>query len=622
MKPVKLSRIKLGERLIKKPTIVGYNRLEGRPRTTDFSRALKAEIRDPLWMLSKQWQVGEFQGDDAASPVLAKLLYKTSRIDKYQGGPNGEIQPLPEERPLEMEVERQTVQMRQAGRKISLNLRLMLGRYWKKLLVKENLNHLLSEFQRIYAITEPNADDPNDFPRTAHPNVWRRFRAAAGKTIDGYSLLEYLQVDTNNSPADNIIGLQVDDDVKLDGLVDSLKNWWQKLLQQEGVPNDSWQPEYLEHQFRISAGDTKDDSRQVFEASEYYHGHLDWYNVDEVKNDTGAIGQETIDEAVKKTSLSFFPTNIQFAGMPHPRWWTLEDRQASLMAINPDKTDLNKLLVLDFQLQYANDWFMLPIGVEVGTVAAIDGLMITDSFNENTWVKVAGEGQDQDWERWSMFHPSIAGDGNEPASNDLIILPAVPKILEAAPREEAWLLRDEMSNMVWGLESLIALDDGQSRRGKETARELYNRYASQFTPAPDIPFAAPTRYQIVNSVPENWIPFQPVHIEGQNRQIQLQRAAMPRILSGDPSRPQKIEPRTSLLRTGLDQTPAQTYFINEAEVARAGTRIRLSFQRTRWYNGRIYTWLGFRKTTGRGEGSAGLKFDYLVSSEKKERNNE
>ena len=30
-----------------RPTITLWNRLEGRPRTTDFERALKAEIRDP-----------------------------------------------------------------------------------------------------------------------------------------------------------------------------------------------------------------------------------------------------------------------------------------------------------------------------------------------------------------------------------------------------------------------------------------------------------------------------------------------------------------------------------------------------------------------------------------------
>ena len=36
------------------PTITLWNRLEGQPRRTDFSRALRAEARDALWMLCKQ----------------------------------------------------------------------------------------------------------------------------------------------------------------------------------------------------------------------------------------------------------------------------------------------------------------------------------------------------------------------------------------------------------------------------------------------------------------------------------------------------------------------------------------------------------------------------------------
>ena len=51
------------------PTVMMWNRIEGRPRATkDFDRAFKAEVRDPLWMLSRQWQMGEFEGDDAGSP--------------------------------------------------------------------------------------------------------------------------------------------------------------------------------------------------------------------------------------------------------------------------------------------------------------------------------------------------------------------------------------------------------------------------------------------------------------------------------------------------------------------------------------------------------------------------
>ena len=63
------------------PTITRYNRLESRPRTDNFARALRAEVRDALWMLCKQWQMGEFAGDDAGTPVYAKLHVDGQQIE-------------------------------------------------------------------------------------------------------------------------------------------------------------------------------------------------------------------------------------------------------------------------------------------------------------------------------------------------------------------------------------------------------------------------------------------------------------------------------------------------------------------------------------------------------------
>src|SRR5262245_28731928 len=86
------------------PTVVMWNRLEGRPRREDFLRALRAEVRDPLWMLCKQWQVGEFRGDDAGSPVFAKVHIDTTRITRYRPG-EGAARDFDNETPLEAIVE-------------------------------------------------------------------------------------------------------------------------------------------------------------------------------------------------------------------------------------------------------------------------------------------------------------------------------------------------------------------------------------------------------------------------------------------------------------------------------------------------------------------------------------
>ena len=42
----------------REPAVTAYNRLEARPRAHDFTRSLRAEVRDPLWMITRQWQLG------------------------------------------------------------------------------------------------------------------------------------------------------------------------------------------------------------------------------------------------------------------------------------------------------------------------------------------------------------------------------------------------------------------------------------------------------------------------------------------------------------------------------------------------------------------------------------
>ena len=212
-------------------------------------------------------------------------------------------------------------------------------------------------------------------------------------------------------------------------------------------------------------------------------------------------------------------------------------------------------MVLDFGLNYANDWFMLPFTLPIGSIANVGGVMVTNVFGENIWVEAAGKGSDEDWQRWSMFNLNVRGNMQVPADLSLVLLPAAPKVLEGQPLEEVYMLRDEIANMVWGVESKIPLASGKSKRGKEAGVELKNKFEELTPKVEELPLVenqAKIRYQMVNSVLENWIPFIPVHKEGDNRQIQLQRAAMPRILDGTDKTiaPQKVEPTNLTFERG------------------------------------------------------------------------
>jgi hypothetical protein len=156
------------------------------------------------------------------------------------------------------------------------------------------------------------------------------------------------------------------------------------------------------------------------------------------------------------------------------------------------------------------------------------------------------------------------------------------------------------------------LPTGWPRAGSEAAHELHTHLQQLVGPpaGPSLPPAAPIRYQVMSSVPEEWLPFIPVHVDGSPRETQLQRAAMPRFLDGDPDEPAKIRPRTPLMSQNLPKA----YYVYEEEVPRAGARVTQSYQRTRRPDGSVLVWYGARKGTGRGEGSSGLAFDQILDS--------
>jgi hypothetical protein len=68
------------------PTVGRWNPLEGRPRTQDPDRALRAEVRDPLWMLTWQWQLGEFEGLRRRFPGRRDVLDRHVKTEPVPAG--------------------------------------------------------------------------------------------------------------------------------------------------------------------------------------------------------------------------------------------------------------------------------------------------------------------------------------------------------------------------------------------------------------------------------------------------------------------------------------------------------------------------------------------------------
>ncbi|MBO0935319.1 hypothetical protein J2I47_02035 [Fibrella sp. HMF5335] len=581
------------------PSITAWNRLEGRPREQDFSRSLRAEVRDPLWFLCRQWQMGEFEGEDAGTAVEARFVTDSSRFEQYVGG-SGTPVPYTDAVPLEVQVEQETIHF-------DLFTQLQVGKTWVRLLQAEGLE---STIATIYVprcpFVAPTDQLEKDY-RASQPDTEAWLSLTEGRIPNGETLLTAIR---DGSHASWLGVLSGPDRSALTVLGKQLAKLFDRVYSQpDPVAGDAWLPEHLEYQFGVTLNEP--DARVSLDARQYYEGHLDWYSFDRGNTQFNGLAPAT-----ERTVLSYIPTPIQYYGMPNRRWWTFEDGVTNLGNLNTQTSDLATLLFAEFALLFSNDWHLLPCELPVGTFTNLEGILVTDVFGVQTWVRPAGRGLDDDWQRWSMFNlTTLAPD--DTADTRLLLPPSTIKTQDGEPLEELRFIRDEMANLVWGIEKTVSTDMAQGEDGYESSTRLLAYLqrigaipADVIKPAPpdDQPPAPLLTYELGTTVPRNWIPFIPVNISSGSPQIRLQKAAMPEFVAtryGD-----TVPSRTSLLVPRISDKPL---FINEEEVPRAGTVVTRQFNRTRWYHGKTFTWIAKRKEAGRGEGSSGLQFDQVGS---------
>lgn len=608
-----------------RPAVTLWNRLEGRARREEFDRSLRAEIRDPLWMLTRQWQLGEFKGEDAGSAAKVRVQVDAARLDRFAVKP-GEADAVDEwqpavpydlSTPLEVQVEREPLwQTTTPARDEYLALRAQMGRHWLRLLRAAGHDSLKPSFVDEYGFENvrdgSGATKPEQL-EAAHvqsdPAAWQVLASVLGRLPDGRRLLIAIDSGAFDIFVDNRLDQGVRQVIK--DLARDFRRWFSRVYSQPDTPaEDAWMPPYLEYQFLASApADATEEKRTTLVAEQYHQGRLDWFAFE-------VDGAATLEDSTEATfpggnfdvrkPVAFVPTQIEFNGMPNVRWWEFEDRRTDFGSVNASTTDLPLLLLAEFGLVYGNDWLVVPYNLPVGSLADIKGLIVTDVFGVRVLIRRAGQDQRMDWQRWSMYALSARG-GRGRDDHRLLLAPAVAKTQEGEPVEKVILARDEMTNMVWAVEERIpgALGQGADGFERATAQSAYFLKRVPPTEVPREPTDATIRYVLGTSVPENWIPFIATRKPGSHRLIRLQRAAMPRLT--DPLAGTPVEPRGAIVRAGLDV--GSPYFLHEEEVPRAGAIVTRGFQRARWFDGKVYTWIGRRKETGRGQGASGLVFD-------------
>ncbi|MEM7040366.1 MAG: hypothetical protein AAF570_25595, partial [Bacteroidota bacterium] len=260
-----------------------YNRLENRTRTSDFSKALRAEVRDPLWMLSRQWQMGEFKSENTGSPIKSRVHAALHPIQRFMGKAGGAVREIPNHQPLEVFVERERVPM-------DLLMRAEMGRHFLRILAK----HIPSDrtrdqiIARLLSLTTPvrlrlTLPEKNLDTQALFSNRRLRMAAtllAAGDTFDGGALFDFLQ-----KPGQTFSHLfdQIPANVpvaQVDEIGVEFMAWFRKVYAQ---PDSAEESSYLdsrgEYEFHLSAANA-DGQSTVLHAPQYHHGSLDWYAFD------------------------------------------------------------------------------------------------------------------------------------------------------------------------------------------------------------------------------------------------------------------------------------------------------------------------------------------------------
>src|SRR6185312_6067754 len=85
-------------------SVTSWTRLEPRTRSERLP-GLEARIHDPLWMLTRQWQFGEFRAEDAGSPISVRVQGEQASLTSYTA--NGATTALGSGMPLDRIVERE-----------------------------------------------------------------------------------------------------------------------------------------------------------------------------------------------------------------------------------------------------------------------------------------------------------------------------------------------------------------------------------------------------------------------------------------------------------------------------------------------------------------------------------
>jgi hypothetical protein len=523
---------------------------------TTMATELRAPVLDPVWLLARQWQFGEFHHDGGSSPVDIEVTLAFAQPSRMQAtaGPPTPVEIRLGRSPLEAVIEQEAVPEDGLD---GLRLRAESGLRLRRLLSAAGLTAQADVWAARGPFVPPARAILDDETRD-----W--YDLMAGRVADARRILGLVA---------RIVSGQDTITVVVPGELDVLKVWlagtgiWEHSAR--GLGN--WDPEQLE--YRLSAGAVVGAGEVVLDVPEYVEGTLDWYAFDVSDLSLGLTGQ---------TGFARFhrlPVPLHFVGMPNNRFWSFEDPDINfdlleLFSRTDRRPSTATMMALEFALSYGDDWCQVPLPLPAHAICEVRSVVITDCFGDTvTAQRPAG--------RWNLFRPD---DPLAPDGLGTVFVNAAPNlVLDGDPLEEVHFLRDEQANLAWAIETQVPHPLGGSRPPVPPADA-------------ERPAAAVGTSWTLSPVTlaRNWFPLVPV------------AEAIGRLAVGTLWTARDARPAGRVLSELL---PSK--LLHDNEVPSEGVQVTRSWQAARATDGTLHLWIGRAKAPRQTELAPGLRFDVV-----------
>jgi len=113
---------------------------------------------------------------------------------------------------------------------------------------------------------------------------------------------------------------------------------------------------------------------------------------------------------------------VTFRGAPAPRFWQFEDAAANLTNAATSPDDMVAILLVDYALRYGNEFYLIPLPMDLGEVCIGTTLIVTTTFGDSYLIP-STVARDGDQGQFRLFeHTTIRMPGTPAARSDAFVL--------------------------------------------------------------------------------------------------------------------------------------------------------------------------------------------------------